>query len=326
MIYLPTFASLTLGLLVTSIPPRRRSPRFKPMRCTCRAERERKTLFPNLSGRNEHRMFGSNGGLNCYTYDNCKVDDKTLSVSSVAKSETSRRCILQRLTTATSISLSVALGPLDFPKAIAISPEEVIQQGASQLPGYGQPDVYYPRAFTGVWRVTRTSERGETVTFQVRFIKLSDDRVVADRAYNELSYQTSLKPSSIQSVDWDTKHPNVLHVTFSNGTWKEVKVTKRSYQTGTTTDGLETFTASELRRITYTDDPNRNTIPIIEGSRLITKWKWEVNPGFPTVNVIEGIELFLPTGELGDPMISPGPKTISRLSSSKSYLYMERIQ
>jgi hypothetical protein len=294
---------------------------YTSRRLVVREEAEMKTLYQNSAGLNERNILGSNAVFNNYSHDIWKTDDKFFSFASRATSEKSRRCILQRLTIATFLSLV----PLDSAQALVISPEEVIRQGASQLPGYGQPDVYYPRTFSGVWRVTRTSERGEKVIYKVRFVKLSDDRVVADRAYNEISYQTALRPIGIQSLDWDTKNPNVLHVTFSNGTWKEVKVTKRSYQTGTASDGVETFTASELRRITYTNNPDVNSIPTIQGSRLITKWKWDENPGLSIVNVIEGIELLILTGELGDPMTSPGTNTISRVASSKCYLYMERI-
>ena len=315
IICLSTFTTLTLGLLVSYITQR-------PRLVVVREDAEMKTLYQNTSVLNERNSLGSNAVFNHYNHDIWKMDDKFFSFTSGVTSEKSRRYILQRLTIATFLSLV----PLDLAQAVAISPEEVIRQGASQLPGYGQPDVYYPHTFSGVWRVTRTSERGEKVIYKVRFVKLSDGRVVADRAYNEISYQTAVRPSSIQSVDWDTKNPNVLHVTFSNGTWKEVKVTKRSYQAGTTSDGMKTFTASELRRITYTDYPDVNSIPTIQGSRLMTKWKWDENSGLSTVNVIEGIELLIPTGESGDPLTSPGTNTISRLASSKCYLYMERIQ
>jgi hypothetical protein len=289
IICLSTFTTLTLGLLVSYITQR-------PRLVVVREDAEMKTLYQNTSVLNERNSLGSNAVFNHYNHDIWKMDDKFFSFTSGVTSEKSRRYILQRLTIATFLSLV----PLDLAQAVAISPEEVIRQGASQLPGYGQPDVYYPHTFSGVWRVTRTSERG--------------------------SYQTAVRPSSIQSVDWDTKNPNVLHVTFSNGTWKEVKVTKRSYQAGTTSDGMKTFTASELRRITYTDYPDVNSIPTIQGSRLMTKWKWDENSGLSTVNVIEGIELLIPTGESGDPLTSPGTNTISRLASSKCYLYMERIQ
>ncbi len=85
---------------------------------------------------------------------------------------------------------------------------------------------------------------------------------IADRSFNEKSYyaalseeigrlyqQSSTKSSlpSIRSLDWTPTNPNVLALQYSDGSSKEIKVTKRS--SDVSNDGSNLF-SSEFRRIT----------------------------------------------------------------------------
>ena len=140
---------------------------------------------------------------------------------------------------------------------------------------------------------------------------------IADRAFNEQSYYAALseelnrlystaKPtlSSIQSATWTSTNPNVLSLSYANGSSKEIKVTKRSLDVS---DDGKTIFSSEFRRITYAPPPpSANSIvggiPSISKSRVLTKWKQSTaTAAFDDVNRIEGIEIvYNENGTLGD--------------------------
>ena len=140
---------------------------------------------------------------------------------------------------------------------------------------------------------------------------------IADRAFNEQSYYAALseelnrlysttKPTlpSIQSATWTSTNPNVLSLSYANGSMKEIKVTKRSLDVSD--DGKSIF-SSEFRRITYIPPPpSANSIvggiPSISKSRVLTKWKQSTTAATDDgINRIEGIEIvYNENGTLGD--------------------------
>jgi hypothetical protein len=136
---------------------------------------------------------------------------------------------------------------------------------------------------------------------------------IADRSFNEKSYyaalseeigrlyqQSSTKSSlpSIQRCDWTPTNPNVLALEYSDGSSKEIKVTKRS--SDVSNDGSNLF-SSEFRRITVVPPSSSSSItggiPSVYKSRVLTKWRQVSGSN----DVIEGIEiLYNEQGTLGD--------------------------
>jgi hypothetical protein len=141
---------------------------------------------------------------------------------------------------------------------------------------------------------------------------------IADRAFNERSFHNALTSlfeqlasagsasrknlSSIQTLDWTPTNPNVLSVSYADGSSREIKVTKRSSDVDSNGDGIF---SSEFKRITSVPPSNGSVaggIPSIYKSRVLTKWKRvkEVPPS-STVDLIEGIEMsYVEQGTLGD--------------------------
>lgn len=256
--------------------------------------------------------------------------------------------------------------------------ESIRLLSSKTIPGLGPPDVYYPPYFVGKWRVTKIVASSDdafwsginlpvTTVSEMRFVPYDAGKeftsyenpsgvpAVADRSFNEKSYYAALSDElhrvyakrampPIQSLNWVATNPNVLSLAYTDGSSKEVKVTKRS--SDVSQDGNGVF-SSEFRRIT--DVPASNSvaggIPTIYKSRVLTKWK----PGAGaegTVDVIEGIEItYNERGTLGerdasnsfDPLTGRGgsgaisslyggdSKDLSDWRSTKTKILMERI-
>ena len=167
---------------------------------------------------------------------------------------------------------------------------------------------------------------------------------IADRSFNENSYYAALSKEinrlyqstkslpSIQSSNWTPTNPNVLSLTYTDGSSKEIKVTKRS--SDVSKDGINVF-SSEFRRVTDVPTSGRDSvaggIPSIYKSRSLTKWRRGDND-----DVIEGIEiLYNEQGTLGeknsgvDPLMGgrfgQDTKDLSDWRSTKTKILMERI-
>jgi hypothetical protein len=225
------------------------------------------------------------------------------------------------------------VSPFPVAAAAAANPVgEAIRRGASSIPGYGPPDVVYPAGFVGRWAVTRqtndvASETTRTVSYDMRFLPTTSSEgaatttaaAIQDRGYNLVKETAAAnKNNPVRSYEWTETNPNDLRLVLNDGTGMEIKVTKRSTETTTTTDTV--VTSSEFARITT----DRGTIPVIEARRTLQKWK------MVSANVVEGLEIVYDVGgKLGDPMAmsiitssseNAGPRVIS-----KSRLHLERI-
>lgn len=236
----------------------------------------------------------------------------------------------------------------------AVDPGEAIRRGAANIPGYGQSDVYYPESFAGSWKMTRDVEFPSSssaspldsnapppvlrLTYPVRFLQsIEDGAVVADRGYNQAELEAALaqrqrrsasespssssSPPAVQSYDWAANNPNVLRVALTDGTRKEIKVTKRATErTG------DTVSSSEFQRITQEDTREMGGpggIPQITARRVVSKWK--------TIDesTLEGIEIVYAVGGGGDPLSTSlaGPSNNNNAAPtilSKSRLYLVR--
>jgi len=247
--------------------------------------------------------------------------------------------------------------PLSAGAAAPLDAGEAIRRGASNLPGYGSSDVFYPESFAGSWKMTREVEFPSSsssssaavlrLTYPVRFIRsIEDDAVVADRGFNQAELEAALvkstgkasspetdarqpaaaaAPSVVRSYEWAANNPNVLSVVLSNGTKKEIKVTKRA-----TERTEDTVSSSEFQRVTQeaintNTNTNTNTnsvggIPVISARRVVSKWK-KVDD-----SRLEGIEIVYAVGGGGDPLsvglpsLSPQQQAPTILSKSRIYL------
>lgn len=251
-----------------------------------------------------------------WTAQTTKLDDTTTKRSStqerlslgidLPRQSTTRRELLTTsgattaaAITAISVQPSWAAAPLDA--------GEAIRRGASNIPGYGATDVFFPESFGGSWKATREVEFPSGTRIQlnypVRFLRsIEDDAVVADRGYNQAELEAALVQQTagaggekiVQSYEWMVNNPNVLRVALSNGTKKEIKVTKRATER---TD--QTVTSSEFQRVTQDQDTSQpgGGIPTISARRVVSKWK-KVDE-----NRLEGLEIVYAMGGMtGDPL------------------------
>ena len=212
--------------------------------------------------------------------------------------------------------------------AAASSPSsaaEAIRLSASKIPGYGPSDVYFPKAFLGKWKATRTivtsaelPNRSSPIVipesilplkieYDVRFLTSiagDGESVVADRGYNEVSFVEALGAairdggtSLVRSSEWTPSNPNDLRLSFADGCIEDIKVTKRA-----TEKTIDTVSSSEFRRIVReggSSGGGSNMIPSITAERALQKWK-VVGEG----RALEGIEIVYDAGGtgIGDPM------------------------
>ena len=264
-----------------------------------------------------------------------------------------RRSLVHKITAA-----AASLPPLVRPANAnaAQTTGEAVRRSAANLPGYGQPDVFYPPSFAGKWRATRVVVSSDdplldqssvpmplTLFYDVRFITVDGDgsdvkrgeKVIADRQFNEASYYNALKAAvqsstsllpDIQTVAWSPFNPNVCTITYSDASTKEIKVTKRAAELD---DDAGTVSSSEYRRITTTAGGAMG-IPSVSASRVRTKWKRgdAAREGDGArATIVEGLEVVYSDGTMGgDPMrMDPGAAgAATPRVSSKSRLRLEK--
>ncbi|GKY96758.1 hypothetical protein MPSEU_000635200 [Mayamaea pseudoterrestris] len=220
-------------------------------------------------------------------------------------------------------SFALLNDPLPTSAASTTDPGEVIRQSASSLPGYGPPDVYYPQAFHGSWKMRREVVVGDKtaldLTYSVRFLpSIQDGFVVADRGFNQANLEDAIAIDSVQTCDWRESNPNDLRLTFKDGRIKDVKVTKRSFERTDTT-----VSSSEFQRVVTQDVISG--VPQITARRVLAKWKASNGNGS---EAWQGIEIVYDIGGGGDPMslttLSSSPQPDSQVLLSKSRLTLTR--
>ena len=293
------------------------------------------------------------------------------------KNEPSSSTLRRRLLLSASTLASSTLLPNNANAAETVA-ESIRVISSKTIPGLGPPDVYYPPYFAGKWRVTRIITSSEDslwqginlpvkIVHEMRFVPYnaytttdnsssngSDESnnnsnannvpAIADRTFNERSYHATFSSSApktlppVQSLDWTPSNPNVLSISYVDGSSKEIKVTKRSSDVAK--DGSSVF-SSEFRRVTVVPAVAPGSvgggIPSIYGSRLLSKWKQAAvsNDDNGRVDLIEGIEiLYNEQGRLGErdgkeslrPMLYGGDsKDLADWRSTKTKILMERI-
>ena len=197
---------------------------------------------------------------------------------------------------------------------------EAVRRSATQIPGYGPTDVFFPGRLLGTWNMTKeidflNGKEALQVSYRYRFIaSVEDDAVVADRGFNQAQLESAVIRSvtaasdqnPISSYDWQYTNPNDLRLLFSSGGTKEIKVTKRA----TELDGA-LISSSEFQRVTQ---QGARGIPEVSARRVVTKWR------ILDESRIEGLEVvFSMPG--GDPLAGVSKSTSpSVLSKSRMVL------
>lgn len=231
----------------------------------------------------------------------------------------------------------ISILSMPIPTNAAQTPGEAIRKSAANLPGYGQPDIYFPRFMIGKWRVTREIVSSDDhqlrqiqlpliVSYDVRFISVDGDivsnqedfNVVMDRQFNTKTYYESINfdkiRPTIQTTNWSPYNPNICTTSYSDGSVEEVKVTKRAVETNSDA-GL--ISSSEFRRITKSVPDSM--VPDIRASRALTKWK------ISSEDEIQGIELIYTDPSIAlDPMNASVSTSMKPFLSSKSFFKLER--
>jgi hypothetical protein len=221
-----------------------------------------------------------------------------------------RRKILKSTATLAAM-LSITTITTTSDKALAAQTAgEAVRRSAAYLPGYGQPDIYYPSSFIGKWKATRTIIASDdpallsfnlplTISYDLRFITVDGDsngssnsngKVIADRAFNEASYYNAIRallevqqpqlqlqsqleirmPASIQSVNWSPFNPNVLNTIYNNA--ESSKEIKVIKRAAELDDNNSTTTLiSSSEYRRVTTTTEGMGIPSISASRLMAK-------------------------------------------------------
>jgi coenzyme F420-reducing hydrogenase beta subunit len=246
----------------------------------------------------------------------CKRD-----ASITGNADNERRKVLSTsLASVATAALCAILQPSPSEAAAPLDAGEAIRRGAAKIPGYGQTDVFYPKSFEGTWKATREVEfngRSDStlrLTYLVRFIRsIEDSAVVADRGFNQVELEKSIVSTvkgesagtAVLTFEWTQSNPNDLRIVMSDGTKKEIKVTKRATER---TDS--TVSSSEFQRVTQED---QRGIPIISARRVVSKWKTMDD------STLEGLEIVYDMGG-GDPLAGAASKEGSILSKSRLVL------
>mmetsp|Transcript_39851 Transcript_39851/g.96164 ORF Transcript_39851/g.96164 Transcript_39851/m.96164 type:complete len:450 (-) Transcript_39851:62-1411(-) len=219
-----------------------------------------------------------------------------------------------------------------------------------------------------------------TLTYPYRFIQsIENDAVVADRGFNQASLEQAIldltaatsktKTSSDNSApgpatatsqsqslnqqqsgstvqyEWAVNNPNDLRIRLPNGSFKEIKVTKRATErnrqpssdsNGNGSGGgetLETITSSEFQRITQEEQSRANGngnggggsgggggIPIasVSARRVVSKYKISAD------NQVEGLEIVYDMGGADPLSVQPGVKSSQPIILSKSRIVLTR--
>lgn len=221
-------------------------------------------------------------------------------------------------------SLSTCFSSLPSQAAAPLDAGEAIRRSAANIPGYGPTDVFFPSTLAGTWQMNREVDFGNgreplRLSYPFRFIpSIDDNAVVADRGFNQAELEQAIAKavtgredasSAVRSYDWVPSNPNDLRIVLSDGSRKEIKVTKRATEL---TD--ETVSSSEFQRITQDD---ARGIPTISARRVMTKWK-VIND-----STLEGLEIIYSMPG-GDPLAATAGTQGSPTLLSKSRLLLQR--
>lgn len=222
--------------------------------------------------------------------------------------------------------LALLLGAPQRASAEGTTIRETIADMASNIPGYGPSDVFYPSWFLGDWEaaselVAVDAPQGQTLAgeaaitarsiagtsagvqrYPQRFITYRG-HIIADRAYNMRGMmRNDSGQKSIESLTWEPSNPNFLSVVYErNGIpiRTDLRVTRRAVGVPTGRDA-DLFNISEFYQevvgpsSTGPLPTGRSVVaPKVTPVRCVTKFRLV---GGPQIQAIQRLEVFADFG------------------------------
>ena len=238
----------------------------------------------------------------------------------------SRRRKVLGIVLSLSIATTTFVSSLPSQAATPLDAGEAIRRSAANIPGYGPTDVFFPSTLAGTWQMNREVDFGNgkeplRLSYPFRFIpSIEDGTVVADRGFNQAELEQAIAKavtgrdeaggsSTVRSYEWLPSNPNDLRMVLTDGSRKEIKVTKRATERTDTT-----VSSSEFQRLTQED---ARGIPNISARRVMTKWKLVDD------STLEGLELIYSMPG-GDPLAATSGTQATSTLLSKSRLLLRR--
>lgn len=157
---------------------------------------------------------------------------------------------------------------------------ESIRKAASKIPGYGQPDVYYPEKFRGRWKLRREVVNVTPGATEYLLNQLKESQEIRFIEYGDHVVQDKTFPGG---SSWTPENPNFVEDKLSLS-----QVTKRSFEE----PSPNTFGSSEYSRVTL----NKEGPPEVFAERVQRKWRWEEDE-----ERVEGIEILTVYDLTGNP-------------------------
>jgi hypothetical protein len=143
-------------------------------------------------------------------------------IQSILISDISKQSVIAHLKT--SIQFITEFSLISSPDI-----RESIAKSFSYLPGYGQPDIYYPLFFLGDWtaqtQLSTSISNGYNSSFFIPFDKsiISSrkyinyrDNIILDRSYSDTSYYRNLLNDPNLITIWDFQNPNNFKIVLSD--------------------------------------------------------------------------------------------------------------
>ena len=139
---------------------------------------------------------------------------------------------ITKLIQSTSI-VSLTMFKASIATAAVSSPDlrESIAKSLANVPGYGQPDIYYPNYFIGDWHVVQTMslsinspikssliypiDGNKTIEYNRKYVEY-DGNIIQERSYSETQYMRQYLSDPYCLAQWDYRNPNNLNILTSN--------------------------------------------------------------------------------------------------------------
>jgi hypothetical protein len=162
----------------------------------------------------------------------CKSWQQPYSISQFS-SQRNQRVVEKALIAGVAVGGTVFLLPRASKAQESSSLKEDVAQIASNLPGFGKPDIYYPQSWAGQWKATKafgsissaasqlpqfyqSAAPKREVQFNMSFIPYKD-KIVIDRSQATAAEISAMNADSPSIGFWTPSNPNVLRVTLANG-------------------------------------------------------------------------------------------------------------
>lgn len=244
-----------------------------------------------------------------------------------------RRDLLLDTTLVTASTIVLGMLPVPALAAAPTTTAEAIRRSATNIPGYGPTDIFFPASWLGQWRVQRQVRFGDnpddtaTLNYTTRFIpSIEDEAVVLDRGFAQANLEAAAaKATTPPSYQWAFTNPNDLRLSWPDGRRKDIKVTQRATDYQQVAQGR--LWSSEVQRVT--NDGGGNGVPAVTARRVVTQYRWEFSdretePTSPPPRLVQALEVIYDLGG-SDPMRSRSDAG-NNVILTKSRVVMQQVE